>query len=91
MKRIVHWRSWLASRLWWVVVQCRAWWFLWLLRAVAGGHGMWHYFSPSWCSYPFEPSAVGYCWSWAKAVDKGTQESCRVNVCPGCELFRKEM
>ena len=42
------------------------------------------------CSYPWDPSPCGYCWSWAHHVDgtKGYEDM--MKICPGCEFFKPQ-
>ena len=43
------------------------------------------------CTYPFEPNALGYCWSYANFVD-GTfpwANKPMESTCKGCELWKK--
>ena len=43
------------------------------------------------CGYPFEPCAVGYCWSWANYVDDGIiKGKLFPQFCQNCELWNKE-
>ena len=46
------------------------------------------------CTYPFESSFVGYCWSYANYVDDGetflkkNKKKRFEDICMGCDLFK---
>ncbi len=46
------------------------------------------------CTYPFDPSPLGYCWSFAQYVDDGWsglkrgKEKGMETICKGCECWK---
>jgi len=42
------------------------------------------------CHYPFEPSSLGYCWGYAKAVDEDRAADYVRDTCPkSCEFWEE--
>lgn len=40
------------------------------------------------CRYPFSPEPLGYCWSYANAVDEGiADEEFEKATCNGCKFY----
>jgi hypothetical protein len=39
------------------------------------------------CEYPYDPSPVGYCWSYANHVDGEDKFADMTAICPGCECW----
>lgn len=43
------------------------------------------------CTYPFEPNAIGYCWSYAHHVDGTSKFEDILKICEGCELWNENL
>jgi hypothetical protein len=43
------------------------------------------------CDYPFEPCAVGHCWSYAHHIDGTKGFESMEKICPRCEYFRPQL
>ena len=41
------------------------------------------------CTYPWRPSAGGYCWSFAYHVDRQEKFRDILSCCKGCECYKK--
>jgi hypothetical protein len=40
------------------------------------------------CTYPFDCSPLGYCWSFAYHIDGDTKYDDMTKICPGCECWK---